>query len=149
MALWRNQYTLRRYGEQTNNNGYLSSQYTDSLAHFDVQPLTSSELMALPEGQRSTKRINTWSAFPVRVADIDKQVRGDMIFVGGKWYECTEAHPWQATPLNHFQAQWVEVSEAITEDAPTKEPEPETPRKRGVKSATPEVLEAVEEVLGD
>ena len=52
IGIFRRPYTVRRHGKQAIVNGYAVSDSTDFTFKLNVQPLSSDELLALPEGER-------------------------------------------------------------------------------------------------
>lgn len=119
MRIWRKPYTVRHFTPGKVSRGYASSGYTDAVAELDVQPLSTKELEALPEGQRSKRRVKTFGDYPMQTANQATSVKGDRLFFEGRWYECEVSEPWNQTKLGHYFAQFVEVPENEKEAAPT------------------------------
>lgn len=112
MDMFKKKYTLRHYSPQKVKKGYATSSFTDKVVLLDVQPLTNAELMALPEGDRSVKRIKSFGSFPITTADQAKSTLADKLFYNGEWYECVMSVYWDHTPLSHYRSEFVQVSEA-------------------------------------
>lgn len=113
MALWRKPYTLRRWKSAKYRRGYRASLYEDLEVELDVQPLSTKELEALPEGSRSLHRIKTFGSAAIQTEEQKTGRRADWLFYNGKWYTCEVAEPWQnGTPLSHYYAQFVQVPES-------------------------------------
>ena len=55
--MFKSKYILRRFGE-ADRNGYRS--YTDRVIRLNVQSLNEKEREALPEGQRSSRRVKSF-----------------------------------------------------------------------------------------
>lgn len=118
MRIWRKPYTVRHYQSGKVNRGYASSGYTDMVVELDVQPLSTKELEALPEGQRSKRRVKSFGSYPMQTANQATGTKGDRLFYNGRWYECEVSEPWNQTRLGHYFAQFVEVSENQKEATP-------------------------------
>lgn len=116
--MFKKPYTLRRYGVQTAADGYAAFDYTDQTVRLNVQPLSAQELQALPEGDRASRRVKAFGAFPVRTVDQRAGLPADRLFYRGRWYECESAGTWDHTPLAHMESQWAAVPENQREDPP-------------------------------
>lgn len=116
MDIFRKPYTLRSFGEQTNVDGYLYSPYEDAKVMLNVQPLTSNELEALPEGDRKVTRIKAFGAFPIKTADQATGTIADRLLYHGRWFECESSFQWDHTLLAHYESQFVAVAESDTMD---------------------------------
>lgn len=113
--MFRKNYILRRYGEQGREAGYASFSYVDKMVSLNVQPLSTKELEALPEGGRSQQGIKAFGGFPVRTANQTSGTPADRLFYLGKWYECETSSNWDHTPLAHYESQWTAVPECDEE----------------------------------
>ena len=61
IKIFRRKYTVRRFGPQEDvSGGYTTAPFEDVVTPLNVQPLSTKELMALPEGDRSTKRVKAF-----------------------------------------------------------------------------------------
>lgn len=109
--IFKNDYTLRRYGEQQLTKGHATSPYTDCIVKLNVQPLSADEMQALPEGERTVKRLKSIGRYPITAADQYKNTPGDRLFYDGHWYECVSSIRWNHTPLSHHRSEFVIVSE--------------------------------------
>lgn len=118
MALWRKPYTLRRYGQSKMVRGYTTSEYTDTVVQLDVQPLSTTELEALPEGERSKKRVTTYGSYAIQIADQATQTKGDRLYYEGSWYEAETSEMWMGTPIGHYCCQFVKVAETEQTNPP-------------------------------
>ena len=124
IGLFKRLYNLRSYAAQTIVNGYASATYSDSVKRFDVQPLTPDELMALPEGERTVKRIKTFGPDRLTSADEFEGIPGDRLFYNGNWFECTSSVMWDHTILSHYRSDFVLLPQA-DQMAPIAPPGPE------------------------
>ena len=107
IGIFRRTYTLRRFGEQTITDGYADAPYTEITVRLNVQPLSANELKALPEGERTIKRVKAFGAAKLISADKTAQRPGDWLFCDGEWYECRTCVHWLHTPLHHCEAEFV------------------------------------------
>lgn len=107
MGLFRRRYTLRRHSASKTVDGYSASGYSDVTVSLNVQPLSSDELLALPEGERTVERVKTFGADKLLTADEHSGTPGDWLLYDGKWYECKSCVHWLHTPLAHYEAEWV------------------------------------------
>lgn len=109
-SLFKHQYVLRQMMADTMVMGYSApGGHKDQIIALDVQPLSSDDLQALPEGLRTVKRVKTLGGMAFTVADEENDVQGDRLFYEGKWYECTSCHKWDHTLLSHYEAEFVEM----------------------------------------
>ena len=115
-GIFRRKFKIRRFGEDEIINGYAHAIYTDTETSLNVQPLSADELLALPEGERRTKRLKAYGDLIFTTADQSTGRRGDWLLYGGKWYECVSSLDWDHTMLSHCKSEFVEVAE--TETAP-------------------------------
>ncbi len=118
IGIFRRPYTVRRHGKQTVINGYAVSGSTDIICKLNVQPLSSDERLALPEGERSIARVKTYGADELTPADEHSGTPGDLLFFSGKWYECKSCVNWLHTPLKHYEAEFVVLADQSAEPPP-------------------------------
>ena len=70
LKIFRRKYTVRRFGTQEDvPGGYTTAPYEDVVTFLNVQPLSTKELLALPEGERSTKRVKAFGDLQLTAAD--------------------------------------------------------------------------------
>ena len=124
--IFRKPCTIRRFSEQEIVRGHAVAGYTDTKTKLNVQPLSPDELQALPEGERSIKRVKAFSDYPLTAADQYIGQPGDWLFYKGHWYECKSSVQWDHTPLAHFRSEFVIVPESELEEnvEPPEEVEP-------------------------
>jgi len=132
IGLFKKPYPIRRYTPQTFVKGYASSEWKDGTTRLNVQPLTPDELMALPEGERTIKRIKSFGAEKLASADEMTGTPGDRIFYIGYWFECKMSVMWDHTMLSHYRSEFVILPQQAQEDppevpAPEPDPEPDPP----------------------
>lgn len=118
--MFKKKYLLRRYGPETE----VGFPYADMTIQLNVQPVSAAELQALPEGERSEKRLKAFGREDIRTASQADGMPADRLWYRGRWYECEGADLWDHTPLAHCESQWV----AVPENAPT-EPPPQFPEE--------------------
>ena len=99
LALFKKKYIVRRYGKQSFEDGYEKSNHEDFVALLDVQPLTSDELQALPEGERVVRRFKAFGASALKTADVSNGTKADLVFIDGAWYEVKSSNPWRHISL--------------------------------------------------
>lgn len=116
--MFRDSYILRRYGEQTLDEGIASFSYEDIPVSLNVQPISATELQALPEGDRSVQRVRAFGDFPVKTANQNTSCPSDRLYYHDKWFECEQSSDWHHTPLAHYESQWVAVPEGEEESPP-------------------------------
>lgn len=109
ITIFNKKYWVRRFGEQKNVRGYLTSPHTDFVASLNVHPLGTDSIQALPEGERKIKRLEAHGTDVIRPSDQHSGVKGDLLYYHGEWYECVSAVEWDHTILNHLNYQFVLV----------------------------------------
>ena len=125
LGLFKKNYIVRRFGEETIVGGFSGAPYDDSvLALGDIQPLSADELQALPEGQRTVKRLKSIGSTRFTTADESTGTPGDWIYYDGRWYECTSCQLWDHTILSHYESEFVEVPPGPNTEPPTLEVTP-------------------------
>ena len=107
IGLFKKLYTVRHYAKQTIVDGYAVASYTDTSKQLNVQPLTLDELMALPEGDRTVKRVKTFGPDRLTSSDAFEGIPGDRLFYCGYWYECKSSVMWDHTLLSHYRSDFV------------------------------------------
>ena len=118
LGIFRRGFVVRRFGEEEIVNGYGVAHYEDEIASLNVQPLTTDELHALPEGERRVKRMKAFGDLVFTPADQSTGRRGDWLFYKGAmdptghWYECVSSLGWDHTMLHHCRSEFVMVAES-------------------------------------
>ena len=112
--MFKKTYNLRRYGPEQ-EKGF---PYTDISLRLNVQPVSAVELQALPEGERSVKRLKAFGRENIRTASQTDGTPADRLWYQGQWYECEGADIWDHTPLAHCESQWVAIPENVPQEAP-------------------------------
>lgn len=119
-TFFKRDYIVRRFGKETVEEGFSAAPYEDSVLKLeDFQPLSADEIQALPEGQRSIRRIKSIGTTQFTPADEKTGVRGDWVYYEGRWFECSSCHKWDHTILAHYESEFVEVPPGLD----TKPPE--------------------------
>ena len=124
IGIFRRPYTVRRRSEQRIINGYAVRDSSDFTIMLNVQPLSANELLALPEGERTVKRVKTYGADELISADEHGGRPGDMLYYDGQWYECKTCVHWLHTPLAHYEAEFVIVANQSGHHPPTLHRQP-------------------------
>ena len=104
LDIFKKPYTLRRFEKSELVKGRSHSKYSDSTVMLSVQPLSSTELMALPDGIRRSKNIKAIGKVMIRTADEKTGILADRICYRGEWYECTGSDIWGNTPVGQTEA---------------------------------------------
>lgn len=109
-SFFKKDYIVRRFGEETVVKGVSGSTHEDSVVALeDVQPLSSDELQALPEGERTVRRIKSIGSTKFTTADEESGTPGDWLYYNGRWYECKSCQLWDHTILAHYESEFVVV----------------------------------------
>lgn len=103
LDIFKKPYTLRRFERMELIRGRSHAKYIDSTVMLDVQPLSSTELMALPEGIRRSKNIKAIGRVTIRTADEKAGTLADRICYRGEWYECIGSDVWGNTPVGQTE----------------------------------------------
>lgn len=121
-SFFKKDYIVRRFGEETVVNGVSGAPHTDSVVALeDVQPLSSDELQALPEGERTIRHIKSIGSTKFTTADEDAGTPGDWLYYRGQWYECKSCQYWDHTILSHYESEFVAVPTGPTTTPPEVE----------------------------
>jgi len=107
IMLFKKPYTVRKHEAQTIIDGYPSASYADVTVLLNVQPFTPDEMQAVPEGDRTVKRVKSYGPFRLISADEYGGIPGDRLFYRGLWYECKSSVQWDHTILRHFRSDFV------------------------------------------
>lgn len=118
IGIFRRPYTIRRSGEQKIIDGYSVSEKTEFTAKLNIQPLSSNNLLAVPEGQRTIKRIKSFGSVEIVAADEQNETPGDLLFYNGNWFECVSCVHWSHTPLSHYEAEFVILADQSSQPPP-------------------------------
>ena len=106
IMLFKKPYTVRKYQPQTIINGYAAAPYYDVTMKLNVAPLGSEDLQALPEGERTVKRVNAFGPDKITAADNTQGIPGDCLYYYGQWYRCVSSVYWDHTFLRHYESQF-------------------------------------------
>ena len=104
LTIFRREFVVRRFGKEEIVDGYGTAPYKDTVEVLNVQPLSMSELVTLPDGIRRSKNIRAIGQVQIRTADDRAGTLADRIFYNGEWYECTGADIWGNTPVGQTEA---------------------------------------------
>lgn len=112
-------YILRRFSAPSPDGCCV---YQDHIVRLNVQSLNSKELQVLPEGERSLRRIKSFSKVEIHTVSQRTGTPADQLYCDGEWYECEQASKWSHTPLSHYECQWVVLPEGEQLEAPEVKP---------------------------
>lgn len=122
-GFFKHSYIVRRFGAETIVDGFSGAGHTDSTVVLDVQPLTSDDLQALPEGQRTVRRIKSLGADRFTPADEETGTPGDWLYYDGRWFECKSCQMMNLTLLSHYESEFTLVPPGPNTDPPDTEVE--------------------------
>lgn len=109
ICIFNKKYIVRRFDEQEIYEGYVTAGHKDIQVSLNVHPLSSDQMLALPEGERRVKRLEGHGTDVLVVADQSKNQKGDLLYYHGEWYECVSAQEFDHTLLSHWNYQFVLV----------------------------------------
>ena len=110
ITLFNRKYFIRRFGEQQEINGYITTSHTDFVVSIHIHPARNSVIQALPEGERATRRLEGHNCGTVlRAGNHATQQKGDFLFYKGEWYECVSVTEYDHTLLSHVNYQFTLV----------------------------------------
>lgn len=69
-----------------------------------IQRLTAQEMLALPEGERSSERITIYTETKLEKGDEATKTKGDIVLYNGREYEVRKVENWMETPQPHYTA---------------------------------------------
>ena len=118
LGLFKKLYTVLVYGAQTITRGYAAANYKPVTMRLDVQPLTPDEMMALPDGARTEKRIKTFGPDKLTSADEFTGTPGARLFYNGQWFECKSSVMWDHTLLSHYRSDFTILPERDQKEMP-------------------------------
>lgn len=104
LDIFKKPYTLRSFQKTEYTDGYPSARYSDRTVMLNVQPMTTNELIALPEGIRRDKNIKAIGKVDIKTADDTSGILADRLLYHGQWYECTGSDVWGNTPVGQTEA---------------------------------------------
>ncbi len=102
--MFSSQYTIRRYGKADRDGCH---PYRDITVRLNIQSLNTRELEALPEGERSLRRVKSFGKSEIHTVNQQVGTPADRLYYQGEWYECEQASRWEHTPIGHWECQWV------------------------------------------
>ena len=146
ITLFNKKYWVRRFGEQRNVRGYLTTGHEDFIASLNVHPASESR-QALPEGERRQIRLEGHGTDRLIASNEETGVKGDLLYYHGNWYECVSAQEWDHTLLSHINYQFVLVPPDGSQSIDLDEP-PETDPNTPTPAYEPEIQPATESELG-
>lgn len=122
-AFFKHSYIVRRFGAETIVDGFSGSEHTDFPVRLDVQPLNSDELQALPEGERTVRRLKALGDDRFSPADEEAGTPGDWLYYDGRWFECKSCQVMNLTILSHYESEFVLVPPGPNTEPPEEEVE--------------------------
>jgi hypothetical protein len=126
ITLFNRDYTVRRFGESHEVNGYITAAYTDLKVSMHVHPLGYNAVQALPEGERKVKRLEAHSAERLVTAEQGGGTKADLLYYQGDWYECVSEAEYDHTLLSHYNYQFVILAKDAAGTIDTEPPDIET-----------------------
>lgn len=112
LDIFKKPYTLRRFEKTVLVKGRPVTKYNDSAVMLNVQPLTTAELVTLPEGMRRVKNIKAIGKVDIKTGDEKTGILADRLYYRGGWYECTGSDVWGSTPVGQTEAVFGLISNA-------------------------------------
>lgn len=109
IRLFNKTYWVRRFGEQKVVKGYVTSGYSDFQASLHIHPLSTDQQQALPEGERTIKRLEGHGEIKLLMANQDLNRKADLLYYHGDWYECVDCQLYDHTILWHYNYQFTPV----------------------------------------
>lgn len=126
MLFFGEDYTLRRYREDTVVNGYPVAGYEDITVFLDVQTMSDDEVVEAG-GSRDKMMLKAFGDFPIRCSKQEEGVRSDQLFYEGRWFECMSSRQSKNTFIRH----WTSTFELIPASTNSKPAEAETEGQDG------------------
>lgn len=106
VRIFNKKYWVRQFSSSDVYKGYVVSTHTDKTFSLNVHPLGAEQMKALPEGERNIAKLEAHGDAGIVPADKSAGKRGDLLYYGGEWYECTSAVVWDHTILSHTNYQF-------------------------------------------
>ncbi len=127
ITLFNRNYWARRFGEQREIRGYITTGRRDFIVSLNVHPSGTDRQQANDEGERRIKRLEAHGTDELVAADQDTETKGDLLYYHGYWYECVNAQLWDHTVLNHINYSFVIVPDDAhgtidLDDPPRRDP---------------------------
>lgn len=104
-------YTVTRFGAGAWVNGYFvpgSSVTIDVM--MSIQPLNGTELVNLPEAQRTRRTVKAYSADRLFTSDQIAGTAADRVAYDGRVFEVHDCQNWTPMDLDHWKCVLVEVN---------------------------------------
>ena len=111
MSIFKKPYLVRRFGAPFEEDGGEPADHYEKTFDMDVQIAVPSGAEANPEGQRKSKRLNSWGNTEMLAADDTTGTVADWLQYRGQWYECTSCEYREHTILNHWRSEWTRLPE--------------------------------------
>jgi hypothetical protein len=112
MTFFERPYTVRRFGETVEVNGYETAAFAETVLQMDVQVVVPSGSEFNADGQRKSERLNSWGNDRLNTADPKTGRHGDqLLYEDGFWYECVSCRRRSHTVLRHWRGEWVRLPE--------------------------------------
>ena len=125
ISLFNKEYTVRRFEVPQIVKGYVSTQHHDFKASLHIHPVSEDTINALPEGERLIKRLEGHGSVPLLSADHSKDIKGDLLYYKGNWYECESSVEYDHTILSHWNYKFVILPSDASNTLDTSPPEEE------------------------
>lgn len=116
MPFFMKKYKIRRFGELKAIKGHQTASYSEFEMDLDVQTEAPDEMTFEESGQRTAKKLKSWSKEKLVSADAKSQTKADLLNYCGEWYECISSVNLPHTILSHWRSEWQRVPEGSVKD---------------------------------
>lgn len=149
ICIFNRNYWVRRFEEQREVRGYLTSGRLDFVASLHVHPGTDQVNMQ-DEGERRVMRLDGHGTDVLVTAEQSANHKGDLLLYNGEWFECISAMLYDHTLLSHWNYSFVRVPVDAADSIDVTDPPTEDPagKKPGEGLFVPDTDLDVETELG-
>lgn len=102
ILIFNRSYTLRRFGQPVEKNGYLHSSHLDMKVSIHVHPAGGDSVQNDGAGGRVSRHLEGHGNIRLNVADQNIGTKADCLYYHGDWYECVSCQYWDHTILTHY-----------------------------------------------
>lgn len=104
-------YTVTRYGAGSWVKGEnVPGATTTFEVMMSIQPLNGTELLNLPEAQRTRRTVKAYAADRLFTAEQSLAAKADRVAYDGRVFEVQDAQNWTPTDLDHWKCVLAEVN---------------------------------------
>lgn len=115
MVFFRKEYTIRRFSTPKYERGYEVVEHDDCVMQLDVQT-TDDTTVNTSSGSRSVHTLEVYSDEELRIADVHKKQKADMLLFQNKWFICISSYLCENTILRHYISTFVEILDYPEDD---------------------------------